>query len=38
MKSSDGGWISRATELFDRCNRKCGVSFPEEAKGMAHPA
>eukprot|EP00435_Cladocopium_sp_Y103_P044898 s702_g12.t1 len=26
-------WISRATELFDRCHRKCGVSFPEEAKG-----
>eukprot|EP00435_Cladocopium_sp_Y103_P031858 s655_g8.t1 len=26
-------WISRATEMFDRCKRKCQVSFPEEAKG-----
>ena len=26
-------WSARATELFDRCNRKAGVSFPDEAKG-----
>ena len=26
-------WISRAGELFDRCQRKCKVSFPEEARG-----
>eukprot|EP00435_Cladocopium_sp_Y103_P029595 s2144_g7.t1 len=26
-------WISRATEMFDRCKRKCQVTFPEEAKG-----
>ena len=26
-------WISRATEMFDRCKRKCSVTFPEEAKG-----
>ena len=26
-------WAARATELFDRCSRKAGVSFPEEAKG-----
>ena len=26
-------WISRATVLFDRCSRKCQVTFPEEAKG-----
>ena len=26
-------WISRATESFDRCSRKCQVTFPEEAKG-----
>eukprot|EP00435_Cladocopium_sp_Y103_P001293 s456_g1.t1 len=27
-------WISRATELFDRCERKGGVKFPEEARGF----
>ena len=26
-------WISRASEMFDRCLRKTNVSFPEEAKG-----
>ena len=26
-------WVSRATELFDRCERKSGVKFPEEARG-----
>ena len=27
-------WISRATELFDRCERKGNVKFPEEARGF----
>ena len=26
-------WISRATELFDRVQRKVNVAFPEEARG-----
>ena len=26
-------WVARATELFDRCERKCGVKFPPEARG-----
>ena len=26
-------WVSRAGELFDRCRRKTGVSFPDEARG-----
>ena len=26
-------WVSRATDLFDRCERKSGVKFPEEARG-----
>ena len=26
-------WCSRAREVFDRCNRKTGVQFPEEARG-----
>ena len=26
-------WVSRASELFDRCQRKTNVSFPEEARG-----
>ena len=26
-------WCARARECFDRCSRKTGVSFPEEAKG-----
>ena len=31
----EGGkaWISRATEMFDKCRRKVSVSFPEEAQG-----
>ena len=37
LKAAEGEslkvWISRATELFDRCSRKCQVTFPEEAKG-----
>ena len=27
-------WISRATELFDKCERKSAVKFPEEARGF----
>ena len=26
-------WIARATELFDKCQRKVSVNFPEEARG-----
>lgn len=26
-------WISRATEMFDKCCRQVSVSFPEEAQG-----
>ena len=26
-------WCARSRECFDRCQRKTGVSFPEEAKG-----
>ena len=26
-------WSARASEIFDRCQRKTGVSFPEEARG-----
>ena len=26
-------WISRSSEVFDRCQRKCKVDFPEEARG-----
>ncbi|CAK9023644.1 unnamed protein product [Durusdinium trenchii] len=26
-------WISRASELFEKCERKTNVSFPEEARG-----
>lgn len=26
-------WTARASELFDRCNRKTGAGFPEEARG-----
>ena len=37
VKSHEGeslkAWISRATELFDRCQRKVNVNFPEEARG-----
>ena len=38
LRARDGeslrNWISRATELFDRCERKSGVKFPEEARGF----
>ena len=37
LKAAEGEslktWVSRASELFDRCQRKCNVSFPEEARG-----
>ena len=37
MRAADGeglkAWISRASEAFDRLQRKTGVSFPEEARG-----
>ena len=37
MKAADGeglkAWISRASEAFDRLQRKTGVSFPDEARG-----
>ena len=37
LKATEGEslktWVSRASELFDRCQRKCNVSFPEEAGG-----
>ena len=37
LKASEGetlkGWIGRASELFDRLNRKTGVNFPDEARG-----
>ena len=37
LKAHDGetlkAWISRASELFDKCQRKCSVTFPEEARG-----
>eukprot|EP00435_Cladocopium_sp_Y103_P028482 s443_g7.t1 len=26
-------WISRGTEVFDRCERKSGIKFPTEARG-----
>ena len=26
-------WTARATELLDRCQRKVGVAFPDEARG-----
>ena len=26
-------WVARASEVFDRCQRKTGVTFPEEARG-----
>ena len=26
-------WVSRATEQFDKCQRKVNVNFPEEARG-----
>ena len=37
LRAADGEnlktWISRATELFDRCRRKTNVDFPSEARG-----
>eukprot|EP00435_Cladocopium_sp_Y103_P012259 s60_g3.t1 len=27
-------WIARATELFDKCDRKAGCKFPQEARGF----
>ena len=37
LKASEGetlkAWIGRASELFDRLNRKTGVNFPDEARG-----
>lgn len=37
LRAHDGewlkAWVSRATELFDRVQRKVNVSFPEEARG-----
>ena len=37
LRSKDGEqlrtWCARARECFDRCQRKTGVKFPEEAKG-----
>ena len=37
LKATEGEslktWVSRASELFDRCQRKCNVSLPEEARG-----
>ena len=26
-------WTARASELFDKCHRKTGVQFPDEARG-----
>ena len=37
LKAKEGetlrSWCARAMEVFDRCNRKTGVAFPEEARG-----
>ena len=37
LRAKDGEqlrtWCARARECFDRCQRKTGVKFPEEAKG-----
>jgi hypothetical protein len=37
MRARDGEtlrqWISRATELFEKCERKAGCKFPAEARG-----
>ena len=37
LKSHEGEnmkqWTARASELFDRCHRKTGVQFPDEARG-----
>eukprot|EP00435_Cladocopium_sp_Y103_P050118 s180_g15.t1 len=38
LRARDGetlrSWISRASDLFDRCERKSGVKFPDEARGF----
>eukprot|EP00435_Cladocopium_sp_Y103_P025542 s52_g6.t1 len=37
LRSNDGeslkSWIARATEVFDNCERRAQVKFPEEARG-----
>ena len=37
LRSRDGEslrtWISRGTQLFDKCQRKTGVDFPQQARG-----
>ena len=37
LRSNEGEsmkqWTARGSELFDRCQRKTGVSFPDEARG-----
>lgn len=37
MRAKDGEslrqWLSRATDLLDRCERQAGVAFPSEARG-----
>ena len=37
MRSQDGetlkSWVARTSDLFERCARKTGVSFPDEARG-----
>ena len=37
MQSKDGEtmkqWVARSSELLDRCHRKTGVQFPDEAEG-----
>ena len=37
LKSQEGEnmmqWSARASELFDKCHRKTGVQFPDEARG-----
>jgi len=41
LRASEGEtlktWISRASEMFDRCQWKCNVAFPEEARRLDHP-
>ncbi|CAE7795640.1 Copia protein [Symbiodinium microadriaticum] len=37
LKSKEGenvrSWCARAREVFDRCHRKTGIQFPDEARG-----
>ena len=37
MRSQDGetlkSWVAKTSDLFERCARKTGVSFPDEARG-----